>query len=78
MTLADFDKMLAAFDWAYEFSDDARVYRRSSLDHQALRALAGVNGPEFEELLTAYQDVYFYRTSRESALQSYRTLRGLA
>ena len=78
MTLADFDKMLTRFDWTYEYSDSGSVWRRGFDKHASLRALAIANGPEFEELLTAYQDVHFYRTSRESALQSYRTLRGLA
>ena len=78
MTLSDFDRKLAVFDWTYEFSDDARVYRRGSLGHQELRAQATALGTEAEGLLQAYQRTHYYSTASKEALLKYRTDRGLA
>jgi hypothetical protein len=36
MTLEEFERLLAEFDWTYEYSDDPRVFREHSELHDIL------------------------------------------
>jgi hypothetical protein len=47
MTIALYEKCLAAYDWTHEFSDDFRVYRKGREELEQLRRMQKLYDEDF-------------------------------
>ena len=54
--LVIFENRLKSFDWDYEFTDDAEVYRLRRDDHKQLIKEAKAGGLPYLKLLAKYED----------------------
>ena len=61
MTVEEYEKLLIAHDWYYDYSDDHQVYIKGSENKQLLFNLSNTNA-KFKELWNAYHDKYFKET----------------
>jgi len=59
LTLDEFNRLLAGFDWFYSYSDDHRVWERGNRNSGLLKVIAKSRGLEFEILMEAWRKHHF-------------------